>query len=306
MMSIFKYFFSIIGGLILIYVLFIMIRTVFYSSINTAQTVVSSEKTKNIGTTTAAALSTFTAFSLTKWLNDFHPFQFSPVYVGTDAANSHSSFFGTGQMNGLKTQQQVYEESKSKISTTHPTDWAPVGEFDTRWSGSGRNQGNVNTQTSLDQDPERNIYMNDVSNFSEEVAMSPDKLKQDKLKATYVTPYLQVNTRVRNSQVVHGYAFFKVFSNRSFPVLVLNEKGLVIGSSKAFVNGDVNPNGYVNFRVVLSFMSKSAKSGFVVFKNENSELSGISAETVVPIDFYSSYIFSNMPKMLFPSNYLDK
>lgn len=257
MMGILKWFFGIVGTIILIYVLIVMVRTVISSGFSTASQVATSTVGTTIASTSTNVANNLSTFSFTQWLANFHPFKFSPIYVGYDNGNSHSSFFGDST---YKTQNQLYWQNLNDAPDTHPTDWAPV-----------RNNSAITNADNIVDDP-----------------------SQVKASSKYIKVYYPENSSVTNSKVINGIAFNKVFSNRYFPVYVLDSEGEVLGNSKAFVNGDLQKNGFVNFRVVIEFNKNYQGPGFLMFKNENLDEAGFKAVTVLAVNLKQKQIKTNI------------
>lgn len=262
-MGIFKWFFGIIGAIILVYVLIVMVRTVITSGFSTVKTVSTSTTTDAISSTTIKAVNTVTTFSLTEWLRNFQPFKFSPLYIGYDAQNANTGFFTKNQ--NRQTQEDLYNQNFNDAPNFHPTDWAPVESFDSRWNSAQNQNSNLISQI---QNPNQNTI--------------PSSSK-------YIKVNLDNNFPVKNFQAINGLAYVKVFSNRYFPVYVLDQNGNIIGSGSALPNGDINSAGFVPFRVVLEFNNQGNSSGFLMFKNENVDQVGFKAVTVVPVIFRNEY-----------------
>ena len=136
MFEILKWFFSIVVGLILIYVIVIIFQAVFSSFVNTAGTVA-----QNTATTTNVIASTtshvVTSAKKLTW-QDFVNYFKLPIAPISVVPNITSSMYAD-----VKEDQQFRYQNinNSDAPDNHPTDWAPVDQrpFDERW-GIQQNQ----------------------------------------------------------------------------------------------------------------------------------------------------------------------
>lgn len=286
MLEIFKWFFGIIGVIILVYVLIVIVRTVIGVGSSTIATVATSTQVQNnIASTAQPVVAATTGFSLADWVRGFHPFNFAPVYVGLEPNSSttptRGAFYGdefnpnpnvTNWQNATSAnwQANLMYQNLNDAPDDHPTDWMPVDGSAQMYSNSTNPSTNANS----------------------------NKPKAD---SKYITPYLNDNSVIKNDQVITGFAYYKVFSNRIFPIFILDQSGRQLGVVKAFVNGDLQANGFVPFRAVMSLPNIPAQKGILVFKNDNAEESGIQAATMVPIIFKRTLVSKpiTMPSLLY-------
>lgn len=132
--------------------------------------------------------------------------------------------------------------------------------------------------------------------------------------------YLANNTTIKNNLVIRGMASEATYTNNTFDVFVLDNYKNTIGGGRAFTNGDKNKNSYIPFRAVISYSQPQSQNGFLLFKNDNSELDPI---TVIPIYFleygtniqYTNsygaqnnpvYTYRKLPSMIFISPKYDR
>lgn len=143
-------------------------------------------------------------------------------------------------------------------------------DFDKRWGGSNQNLGNSKTETQ-----KSNVEDATVNN--------------SKIKAN-----LEVGSTISNNQTVTGYADRNVYTNRYFTIQILDQNKKNIGTVRAYVNGDIQKNGTIPFRGVLSFNTPTTASGYLNFNDS----------TQVKIYFSgmrTSSVINKLPTMLFAS-----
>lgn len=259
MLNIFKYFFGVIGVLILAYVLIVVIRTVLITGFSTGKEVVNNENVKAVASsTTNKVANSIENFSLINFIKGFHPFQFSPLYVGYDNVNQPYTFFGNkSDRVNYKTQESLYWQNLNDAPNAHPTDWIPVGKSYSE------------------------ILFNSENNS--------DNQEELKVEAKYIMPNIQIGQTIVNNSVINGKAYYKVFTQRIFPIYILDKEGNTLGMFNAYANGDIGPDEMVNFRAVVNLPQDMPRNwafkGFLMFKNENLEMSQIKAVKVVPVLF---------------------
>lgn len=260
-MEIFKYFVGIIGVLILAYVLIVIVRTVLVTGFSTGAEVASNPKVQNAVSSSTGQLATaLGGFSLTEWAKGFKPFQFAPIYVGYDNENKPYSFFGNNEGKGFDTQQKLYWQNLGSAPNQHPTDWAPVGTTYAETffgNNTGENSAGGGEESGEELQPDPNL----------------------------IKPSVKQGDIVKNNSVITGRAHYKVFSLRVFPIYVLDRDGNTVGKFSAFANGNIGPDQFVNFRAVADLDSVRVPYGFLMFKNENEEMSKLKAVTLVPALF---------------------
>ena len=151
MFEILKWFFSIVVGLILIYVIVIIFQAVFSSFVNTAGTAAQNTATTTnvIASTTGKVLASAKRFTWQDFVNYFK-FPAPPISV---VPNITSSMYA----NVREDQQFRYQNiNDSDAPDNHPTDWAPVDQrpFDEKWGIHYNNQDNYQYRDI----PVRNYY----------------------------------------------------------------------------------------------------------------------------------------------------
>ena len=263
MLEIFKYFIGIIGVLILAYVLIVVIRTVLITGFSTGKEVVASTTvSQSVASGTVSVVDAIKGFSFTTlsdWLLNHRLVTVSPIYVGYDQQNAGYSFFGNNEGKGFKTQEQLYWQNLNDAPNAHPTDWVPVGKSYYQTLLNNSDQGENNNE------------------LTEEDA---------KIEVKYIRPNLSNGEILSDNTVITGRAFYKVFSQRVFPIYILDTNGNTVGAVKAFANSDIGQDEFVTFRAVLDLdkmnMGNSAQV-YLLFKNENFEMSKIKAVNVVPV-----------------------
>lgn len=232
MMTIFKYFFGIIGAIILLYVLIVVVRTVISAGVNTV-TATSTASTAPIGgvisSTTQSVASSVAAFSFQNWLANFHPFTFAPLYVTTNntvsTTSNSSHFFPTT----VETPQaKLYYQNLNEAPNDHPTDYIPQGSSD--YFSNQNNNANNN----------------------------------------YIIPNLGNGNVIRNFQDISGTAYYEVFQNNVFYGTVYDAAGNSLGTVKFFQNGELQNNGFARFRGVLNYFRPATQTGKIVFANGGS------------------------------------
>ena len=263
MLEIFKYFIGIIGVLILAYVLIVVIRTVLITGFSTGKEVVASTTvSQSVASGTVSVVDAIKGFSFTTlsdWLLNHRLVTVSPIYVGYDQQNAGYSFFGNNEGKGFKTQEQLYWQNLNDAPNAHPTDWVPVGKSYYQTLLNNSDQGENNNE------------------LTEEDA---------KIEVKYIRPNLSNGEILSDNTVITGREFYKVFSQRVFPIYILDTNGNTVGAVKAFANSDIGQDEFVTFRAVLDLdkmnMGNSAQV-YLLFKNENFEMSKIKAVNVVPV-----------------------
>lgn len=194
------------------------------------------------------------------WLKNFRPFSVAPISVVPDTVNGiYKSSSGAYYNSTTVTDRLIGEYQR-------------LPDFDTRWGGGYYNTQPANTDTSNNS---RSILEN----------KNPELFKI----------YLEKYSSIQNDQVISGYAYYELFSNRVFPVYILDNNKKIIGEVKAFANGDLK-NYFVPFRAVLSYEPPATEEGYIVFQSAEKNKTSIS---VIPIFF--KYHISQMPSMIFSS-----
>ncbi len=268
MVKIFTWFFGIIGVIILIYVLIVVVRTVFSygtTAVSNTQNTVSTSSVV-IASTTSNVANAVAGFSLLDWVrNSFHPFAYAPMDV-TVATDTYVNYGNTGNSYAPRTSYVQY--LLSGFGESHD-------DFDARWGGApyvAPNQQNQQPTNTLPVGDSKYIKVN-----------------------SFLTP------QVKQDQVVSGLAYYQVYSDRFFPVYVLDGNKGIIGIVKAYVNGSIRADGYIPFRAVLSFTNPTTPTGYLVFKNMY-DTDAISAVTIIPIRFNTYEGYSNrMPSLIYGS-----
>jgi hypothetical protein len=288
MLNIFKWFFGVIGIIILIYVLIVMVRTVLKTGYNTA----TDPTVDNVVASNTQKLASSTInFSLSNWLANFHPFNYSPVDVALPNGqpsvvdqiyNNSSTFHPDGYSNEAS---EMYFQSLNEAPADHPTDYAPV-------------TNSIMNSYSKSESIDSRYGIRDSNQATEETAPSNQ----------FIFSSIHPGATVKSYQDVTGMALDRVFWNGVFPIFVYDGQGNKIGFARAYPNGDLQPNGYVRFRGVLQYQTPRTANGYLVFQNESQEISGINAKTIVPVNFgdfvqvrYYNYPQRHFPNMLFPS-----
>lgn len=269
MLNIFKYFFGIIGVLILVYVLIVVLRTVLVTGFTSGKEAINDPNVKqNVASGTVSltqSISNFTLSGLSAWLLSARPLTVSPIYVGYDQENAGYSFFGNNENKGYKTQQQLYWQNLNNAPNAHPTDWVPVGKSYTQVLLDSQNAG----------DPSQ--Y--DQNQNQEEIKPSSE----------YIRANVTVGQEVLHNSVITGKAYYKVFSQRVFPIYIIDENGTVKGMFKAFANSDIGRDEMVDFRAVVKLPPEMPRNsyfkGSLFLTNDNTELSQIKAENKIPVIF---------------------
>lgn len=262
MQEILKYFIGIIGVLILVYVLLVVLRTVLTSGVSTGADIITNPQVQeNVASGTKDLVNAVGQFSLASWLRNFRPFEYSPIEVRVsdeltpryynDNLQNYSDYWGNS--GNLKWQ------NLNQAPDSHPTDFVPIGGWYTKNLLESQNAGGLN---------------NEIYN-EEEV----------KISDRYIIPATKPGSIVKDGSVLTGRAYYKVFSLREFPIYILDERGNTVGSITAFANGDIRPDETAPFRAVVDIDYLSLDRGFLMYKNENTEMSKIKAVTVVPVLF---------------------
>ncbi len=267
MLQIFKYFFGIIGVLILVYVLIVVLRTIFSSGFgNSVQTISDPAVQNNIASGTKDLANAVGQFSLANWLRNFRPFAYAPLEVTTDVTDRlRPKYYNDdlekydGYYGNTAWRENLNWQDLGRAPDRHPTDFVPIG----------------------DAYYEQLLYANENQN-NREPNFSGNNLKaSDK----YIKPHTRAGSIVKNNSLLTGSAFFKVFTLGKFPIYILDQEGNTVGVVTAFANGDVEKDNSAPFRAVIDLDNINIRQGFLMYKNENLEISGIKAVTVVPVLF---------------------
>jgi hypothetical protein len=259
MQEIFKYFVGIIGVLILVYVLIVVLRTVLTSGVSTGANIISDPVAQqNIASGTKDIVNAVGQFSLANWLRDFRPFSYAPMEVTTDVTDRATPKYYNDDLSKYNTsawKENLNWQNLRDAPDRHPTDFAPIG----------------------------NYYYNQLNggNSSEEEDVKQEIEVSDK----YIKPNTKPRSIVKNNSVISGLAYYKVFTMGKFPIYILNEEGDTVGEIIAYANGDVQKDGGAPFRAVVNLKGVFTSRGFLMFKNENTEISGIKAVNTVPVYF---------------------
>jgi hypothetical protein len=250
MQEIFKYFVGIIGVLILVYVLLVVLRTVLTSGVSTGANIISDPSVQqNVASGTKDLVNAFGQFSLANWLRSFRPFEYAPIEVRV--ADELTPRFYNDELENYsgfwKNPENLKWQNLNSAPNSHPTDFVPIGD-----------------------------WYKDGNKISEEMLPISDK---------FIIPSTRPGSFVEDNSILTGSAYYKVFSKRQFPIYILDERGNTVGSVTAYANGDVRPDRTVPFRAVLDIDYLPIYRGFLMFKNENMEISQIKAVTVIPVLF---------------------
>jgi hypothetical protein len=263
MMQIFKYFVGIIGVLILVYVLLVVLRTVLTSGVSTGANIITDPAVQqNVASGTVSLVNAVGEFSLASWLRNFRPFAYAPLEVTTDVTDRATPRYYNDDLsryNSKAWQENLNWQNLHEAPDNHPTDFVPVGGWYTKQLLESQNSVN-----SLNE------------NGSEEEIEISDR---------YIVPATKSGSIVKDNSILTGRAYYKVFSQREFPIYILDERGNTVGSVTAYANGDIRRDETVPFRAVIDIDYLPIYRGFLMFKNENVELSQIKAVTVIPVLF---------------------
>lgn len=260
MMQIFKYFVGIIGVLILVYVLLVVLRTVLTSGVSTGANIITDPRVQqNVASGTVNIVNAVGEFSLASWLRSFRPFAYAPIEVTTDVTDRATPRYyndDLSQYNSNAWSENLNWQNLNAAPNTHPTDFVPIGSYYNNQLQEGQNSQNVHTNV-------------------DEIQISD----------RYIMPATKSGSIIEDNSVLTGRAYYKVFSQREFPIYILDERGNTVGSVTAFANGDVRRDETVPFRAVVDIDHLPIYRGFLMYKNENVELSQIKAVTVIPVLF---------------------
>jgi hypothetical protein len=81
-----------------------------------------------------------------------------------------------------------------------------------------------------------------------------------------------------------------MYKDRYFPIYILDQNKNVIGTIKAFINGDENKKGYIPFRGILVFENPKTIGGYIIFGDNNSNTLKVSfKQRKMPTLLFSSY-----------------
>ncbi len=262
-MQIFKYFVGIIGVLILVYVLLVVLRTVLTSGVSTGANIVTDPAVQqNVASGTVDLVNAFGNFSLASWLRNFRPFAFAPIEVTTDVADGATPKYYNSDLSKYDSgawKENLNWQNLNAAPNNHPTDFVPIGGWYTQQLLESQNGTNYNDENNLDED----IQISD----------------------RYIVPATKPGSIVEDNMLLTGRAYYKVFSQREFPIYILDERGNTVGSVTAYANGDMRRDETVPFRAVADLDHLPIYKGFLMYKNENIDLSKIKAVTVVPVLF---------------------
>jgi hypothetical protein len=184
MITIFKWFFGIIGTILLVYILVVILQTFLSAGTGVVESVTST--TTQAGNSTTSATTTVKkglfGFSFLEWVKSFHNSPYAPMYVTYDATSSGPMFYGG-----------YYSASENLVNNNNLT-WQNLSDrensgFDSMW-------GNLN-----------------ANNQPKAGVMSGDN--------RYIVPDLLNNSSLNSNQIVSGLADQRVFVNRFFPVFIL-------------------------------------------------------------------------------------
>lgn len=264
MAEVFKWYFGIVAIIILIYVLIVVVRSLASYTTNLAH-VATTTATNTVSTSTFSTTTLFGIIPATIFKN-FHPFQFAPISVVPNISAQVSA----GVQNDTKANYDYMQNAfatpftDSLINSYSKMD-AGGQDFDSRW-GTGA--------------WDYSKYENAPNYVNSKVAVNTS---------------LKPNQEVRDYDVITGKTYYGNFSqDGTFPIYVLDENKVLIGSSKGFVNGQADRDGNISWRGVLNFQISNTNTGYVVLNNTD----------VIPVTFKfyrTRYNFNNMPKLLFPS-----
>lgn len=254
MTEIFKYFVGIIGVLILVYVLLVVLRTVLTSGVSTGANIISDPSVQqNVASGTKDLVNAVGQFSLASWLRSFRPFDYAPVEVRV-ADDLSPKYYNDNLQNYSgywNNAENLKWQNLNQAPNNHPTDFVPIGGW----------------------------YTDELYNNYE--------TKQDDIPISdrYIFPATKSGEIINDNSLLLGRAYYKVFSQREFPIYILDEKGNTVGQVTAFANGDMRRDETVPFRAVVDLDYLPIYRGFLMYKNENIEISGIRAVTVLPVLF---------------------
>lgn len=235
MWNIFKWFFGIVLLILFAYLIVVAVRSLlsftgFGSSSNTTNPSVSS-----------SSIATSSNFSVKNWFSNW--FKNSPVsstYVPGSVIVASQNNFGS----------DATEEYRNPIADRLLKAYSNY-DFDSRWEteNSYYNENKIN-----------NTLNND--NFQKQGSVSVNK--NSKIKSN-----LAENSSISNNQVITGYADNSVYSNRYFLIKILDKDQNLIGTIKAFMNGNAQKDGSIPFRGVLNFNTPSSSYGYLDYGNED-------------------------------------
>lgn len=263
MTEIFKYFVGIIGVLILVYVLLVVLRTVLTSGVSTGANIITDPAVQqNVASGTVNLVNAVGEFSLASWLRNFRPFAYAPIEVTTDVTDRATPRYYNDDLskyNSSAWRENLNWQNLNAAPNNHPTDFVPVGGWYTQQLLESQNGTNYNSE----------------GNGNEEIQISD----------RYIIPATKPGSIVEDNSVLTGRAYYKVFSQREFPIYILDERGNTVGSITAYANGDIGRDETVPFRAVVDIDYLPISRGFLMYKNENLEMSKIKAVTVFPVLF---------------------
>ncbi len=238
MWDIFKWFFGIVIVIIFAYFIVVAVRAVM----STTSSVLGNGKT-----------SASTNFSVKDWFtNLYKPTAYtyvpgSVIVAGQNDTTSNNLNSGTGQYRNPIADKILNSYSKLDLTGNGNTE----EEFDTRWGGGSS-------------------FFSDTNNSNSNQNIGKTGLgKEISNNTSNIQPNIDENSAISNNQVINGYADKSVYENRYFTVQILDQNKNVIGTIKAFINGDIRKDGTIPFRGVLSFNTPTSGSGYLNFNNEN-------------------------------------
>lgn len=273
MTEIFKYFFGIIGVLILVYVLIVVLRMVLVNGASTGMNILGDKETQEkVASNTKDVVQAVGQFSLAEWLRSFRPFAYAPIEVTTDVTDrvvnnprfynddltKYEGYYASG---GGSWRENLNWQNLNEQPNNHPTGVQPV---DSSYYSQFFNPENSENGGGIESDAEG---------------------KKLQASAEYIRPFTRPGEILYDNGVLNGTAYFKVFTTGRFMIYVLDEYGNTVHSIVAYTNGDLGHTGWVPFRAVLDTDKVPIRRGFLMYKNENVEVSAIKAVNIVPVVF---------------------
>lgn len=276
MATIFKWFFGIVGTILIVYILVLFLRSIptwvkTVSGTTTTTTTIATSSEQNVG-------------SVTDSIKNF----FKNVYKGsayTAGSVVVSGEHGSGNVSGYR------NPIADKILNAY-SHWdfyaTSTDDFDTRWGSKNKY---------LDDSTQSNYTQTTGSQTQTSGKVLDSNYTSQKQTSERILITTNLNSTVRNNQIIAGYADSNVFTERTFPIYILGPNKEVIGEVKAFTNGDKRSNGYIPFRGVLSFSAPKETYGYLMFLDE-SNLYKVSFVQTSRVN-----ILNHLPKIIQPSNY---
>ncbi len=254
MWNIFKWFFGIVLLILFAYLIVLGVRGLL--------SVIGNSKNGTNSNSSVSVSATTSSFSVKDWFSNW--FKNSPnasTYVP-------GSVIVAGQNNSSGS-VEYRNPIADKILSLYGKD-----DFDSRWGGGNSYFNNSN---------------NNYSNNGENIQENRQTQENSKIKSN-----LKENSVISNNQVITGYADKSNYSNRYFTIKILDKDEKLIGTIKAFMNGDIQKDGSIPFRGVLNFTTPSSDYGFLDYGDNNLSKIYFSETRIIQVT-------NNFPNMLFKS-----